>query len=164
MDQVLRGVDFCYVYIGDILVASTSKEEHPHHLRLIFEQLAHHGLIINPQKYAYMVQPVSMQFSGHLVDSDGIHPLPSKVQAIVDFFQPQSRCQLRTFLGLINSNHRLILSCAKILDPLNILLTSTVGRLMWDDTTKQAFVDIKTALAEATLIVHPTQHPHQSRH
>ena len=44
MDQVLRGLDFCYVYIDDILVASASPEEHQRHLRLIFERLTHHGL------------------------------------------------------------------------------------------------------------------------
>lgn len=39
MDQVLRGLDFCYVYIDDRLVASSSTEEHKHHLRLVFERL-----------------------------------------------------------------------------------------------------------------------------
>ena len=154
MDQVLRGLDFSYVYIDDILIASATAEEHQHHLRLVFERLAHHGLIINPQKCVFGAS--SVYFLGHLVDSNGIHPLPSKVQAIMDFPQPQSRRQLRTFLGLINFYHRFISGCAKILDPLNSLLTSTTERLTWDDTSTQAFISIKTALAEATLLVHPT--------
>ena len=37
MDQVVRGLDFCYVYIDDLLVASSSPLEHQQHLRLIFE-------------------------------------------------------------------------------------------------------------------------------
>ena len=82
-------------------------------------------------------------------------PLPSKVQAIVDFPQPRSRRQLRTFLGLINFYHRFIPGCARILDPLNSLLTSTTEHLMWDNTSTQAFIGIKEALAEATLLVHP---------
>ena len=96
MNQVLRGLDFCYVYNDDILIASASPEEHQHHLRLVFKRLSHHGVIINSQKSVYGAS--SVHFLGHLVDSDGIHPLPSKVQAIVDFPQPRSRCQLRTFL------------------------------------------------------------------
>lgn len=37
IDEVLRGLDFCFSYIDDILVASTSEEEHIKHLRIIFE-------------------------------------------------------------------------------------------------------------------------------
>ena len=96
-----------------------------------------------------------VHFLGHLVDSNGIHPLPSKVQAIVDFPQPRSRSQLRTFLGLINFYRRFIPDCARILDPLNSFLTSTTEHLTWDDTSNQAFIAIKKALAEATLLIHP---------
>ena len=103
MDQVVRGLDFCYVYIDDLLVASSSPLEHQQHLRLIFERLSHHGIIINAQKCTFGAS--SVQFLGHLVDHDGIHPLQTKVQAIVDFPQPTSRRQLRTFLGLINFYH-----------------------------------------------------------
>ena len=77
------------------------------------------------------------------------------MQAIVDFPQPQSRHQLRTFLGLINFYHRFIPGCARILDPLNSLLTSITEHLSWDNTSTQAFIGIKEALAEATLLVHP---------
>ena len=153
MDQELRGFDFCYVYIDDILIASASPEEHQRHLRLIFERLSHHGIIINLQKCVFGAS--SVHFLGHLVDGDGIHPLPSKVQTIVDFPQSKSRRQLRTFLGLINFYHRFIPGCVKILDPLNSLLTSTTEHLTWDDTSTQAFIGIKKALADATLLVHP---------
>ena len=63
MEQVLhvRGLDFCYIYIDNILVASASPEEHQRHLRLIFERLPHHGLIIIPQN-AYLVHPVSISW------------------------------------------------------------------------------------------------------
>ena len=37
MDQVLCSLDLCYVYIDDLLVASSSPEEHKHHLCLVFE-------------------------------------------------------------------------------------------------------------------------------
>ena len=92
MDQVLRGLDFCYVYIDDLLVASSSPEERKQHIRLIFERLRHYSIIIHPQKCVFGAS--SIVFLGHLVDSNGIHPLPAKVQAIVDFLQLMSRCQL----------------------------------------------------------------------
>ena len=50
INQVLRGLTFCYVYIDDLLVASTSPEEHRQHLKLVFERLRHYGIILNPHK------------------------------------------------------------------------------------------------------------------
>ena len=80
LDQVLRGLDFCYVYLDDVLVASLSPVEHCQHLRLIFDRLSHHGIINNAQKCVFGA--ICVGFLGHLVDSDGIYSLPSKVQAI----------------------------------------------------------------------------------
>ena len=156
MDQVLRGLDFCYDYIDDVLVASSSPEEHKQHLRQVFQRLRHYGIIINPQKCVFGAP--SIEFLGHLVDSDGIHPLPAKVQAIVAFPQPKSRRQLRTFLGLVNFYHRFIPRCAKIVEPLNTLLSGGHEHLSWDDATTQAFSAVKEALASATLLAHPKPH------
>ena len=156
MDQVLRGLDFCYVYVDDILVASENPEQHKQHLRLVFERLKQHGIIVNLQKCKFGVP--SLDFLGHLVDSSGIHPLPDKVQAVTDFPQPTSRRQLRAFVGLVNFYHRFIPGCARILQPLNTLLAGTQERdksLPWDDTTTTAFLGIKEALATATLLAHP---------
>ena len=39
MNQVLQGLDFAYTYINDVLIASSSPEEHLTHLRAFFERL-----------------------------------------------------------------------------------------------------------------------------
>ena len=50
MDMVLRGLNFCYSYIDDLLIASVTEEEHQQHVRLVFERLSEHGIVINPRK------------------------------------------------------------------------------------------------------------------
>ncbi|BHF63058.1 hypothetical protein SprV_0200604700 [Sparganum proliferum] len=52
IDQVLRGLDFVYAYIDDLLVASSDAAEHEIHLRQLFERLDSYGVIINAAKYA----------------------------------------------------------------------------------------------------------------
>jgi len=47
IDEVIRGLDFCYAYIDDILVASKSEEEHLQHLRMLFNRLQEYGVVIN---------------------------------------------------------------------------------------------------------------------
>ncbi len=80
MDEVLRGLDFCYSYIDDLLIASLSPEEHLNHLRLVLERLDMHGLLINVSKSSFGVPEL-----GHHVSSAGIQPLAAKVQVVRDF-------------------------------------------------------------------------------
>ena len=56
IDQVLRGLPFCYAYIDDLLVAIASPEEHKDHLRLVMQRLRDHGIVINPQNTGSVLQ------------------------------------------------------------------------------------------------------------
>ena len=100
MNEVLRGLHFCYVYIDDLLIASTSPEEHLQHLRSVLERLDEHGIIINTSKSLFGV--AELDILGHHVDSTGVHPLEEKVQAIREFPRPTTQRKLREFLGLVN--------------------------------------------------------------
>ncbi|PIK41367.1 gag-pol polyprotein [Apostichopus japonicus] len=83
MDEVTRGLPFCYTYIDDVLVASNSPEEHTRHLKQLFARLADYGVVINPTKCQFGVP--ELEFLGHKLSSKGISPLPEKVQAIAEF-------------------------------------------------------------------------------
>ena len=77
-----------------------------------------------------------------------------------NFPLPNTQKQLREFLGLVNFYHRFVQNCAKILQPLNKLLSTTKDdkvQLQWDDDATAAFSAIKEALASATLLFHPKQ-------
>ncbi|KAG8160098.1 hypothetical protein JTE90_002444, partial [Oedothorax gibbosus] len=56
MHSVLRGLEFCFVYLDDILIASRSKEEHLSHLKIVFEKLQQFGLTLNLSK-CHFAQP-----------------------------------------------------------------------------------------------------------
>ncbi|XP_064463483.1 uncharacterized protein LOC135374455 [Ornithodoros turicata] len=117
---VVRGLPFVFAYIDGILVASSSPQEHERHLRLLFQRLADHGIVVNVAKCEFGV--ASTEFLGHRVTSEGIAPLEGKVEAITNFPRPESLRQLRRFLGLINFYRRFILHCAETLRPLEELL------------------------------------------
>jgi hypothetical protein len=50
MDTVLRDLEFTFIYIDDIFIASRNKAEHMVHLRQVLERLQQQGLIINLAK------------------------------------------------------------------------------------------------------------------
>lgn len=156
MDAVTRGLDFCYVYIDDILIASKSSNEHIDHLRQLFTRLQDYGVVINPSKSLFGVP--TLAFLGHTVDSEGIRPLPEKVQDIAEFPQPKSLRKLREYLGLINFYRRFIPECAELLRPLTDLLAGNKKKaapLAWTEEASAAFTASKSALAQATLLSHP---------
>lgn len=156
IDAVTRGLPFMFAYVDDILVASSSPEQHSTHLHLLFERLSQHGIIINATKSECGVS--ELDFLGHRLDRSGIRPLPAKVSAIQDFPRPASLTKLRQFIGLVNFYRRFIPNCAKVLHPLDLLLGKggrSATHLPWDETTEQAFSDVKKALSEATMLHHP---------
>jgi hypothetical protein len=151
MDEVCRDLDFVFVFIDDILIFSTTPDQHRHHLRQLFQRLEHYGLVINPKKCELGRSQLS--FLSHHVSAQGISPLSSRIQSVAEFPQPVDKKKLREFLGMVNFYHRFILHCAGRLHPLHKLLSST--DFIWSPECEEASQFCKSALASATLLVHP---------
>ncbi|CAH8493835.1 unnamed protein product [Dicrocoelium dendriticum] len=152
IDQVLRGLDFVYAYIDDILVASSNHDEHLSHLRSIFERFAQYGVTINVDKCVFGQS--SVDFLGHRIDCNGISPLPEKAQAIADYPMPQSFKSLRRFLGMVNYYSRFIPDCSGLLQPLTDLLKGKSRKFEPTQEAIDAFDKIKHALSNATALSH----------
>ncbi|BHF75891.1 hypothetical protein SprV_0501898800 [Sparganum proliferum] len=80
IDHVLRGLPFVYAYLDDLLVAIRNAEERKAHLALVFDCLDKFGVIINPSKCVLGVP--SLEFLGHHIDSECLHPLSFKVEML----------------------------------------------------------------------------------
>ncbi|GFV29667.1 hypothetical protein TNCV_330331 [Trichonephila clavipes] len=80
IDEVTRGLKGVYAFIDDILIASQNIQEHTTNLRALFERLDYYGLTIKPSKCTFGVD--SLKFLGFQVSSEGISPLPDRVNAI----------------------------------------------------------------------------------
>ena len=64
----------------------------------------------------------SIEYSGHHIDTTGIHTTTSKVEAIAKAPAPENVTQLRSFLGMINYYGKFIPNLAAKLHPLYTLL------------------------------------------
>ena len=157
MDTVCGSLDFVFVYIDDILVASRTKEQHHSHLRELFERLKEFGLVVNKAK-CYFGQE-SLEFLGHKISSTGIEPLPKKVEVIRNFPCPEKMKGLQEFLGMVNFYHRFIPRAAAIMRPLYAALSGKSQNefISWTSEMREAFQATKDALACATMLVHPRE-------
>ena len=103
--HVCHSLDFVFVYIDDILVASEDEEMHKGHLHQLFQWLQEYDLEINISKCQFGRD--SINFLGHRVTPTGITPLPDKVDAIKRY-PPAYYKGLQEFVGMVNFYHRLI--------------------------------------------------------
>nr|GEV89894.1 putative reverse transcriptase domain-containing protein [Tanacetum cinerariifolium] len=89
---------FIIVFIDDILIYSHNKEEHANHLRIILELLRKEKLYAKFSKCDFWIRTV--QFLGHLIDSQGLHVDPAKIEAVKNWASPTKPTKIRQFLGL----------------------------------------------------------------
>ena len=116
MDTVCNGLDFVFVYLDDILVSSTSAEQHMLHLREVFHRLSTHGLVNKVSKCQFGA--TTIDYLGHQITSQGAIPLPAKVEAIRTFARPTTIKELQQFVGMLNFYHRFVPNTAHIMRPI----------------------------------------------
>ncbi|KAI2667850.1 Transposon Tf2-9 polyprotein [Labeo rohita] len=95
VNDVLRDmVDrFIYVYLDDILIFSSSFQEHVQHVRQVLQGLLENGLFVKAEKCDFHAQ--SVPFLGYIVSAEGMRMDPEKVKAVVDWPSPDSRKALQ---------------------------------------------------------------------
>jgi hypothetical protein len=157
IDEVLRDLDICYAYIDDMLVASTSEDEHEQHLRALFQRFSEYGVLLNPAICVFGTTEVT--FLDYTVSAEDTRPLEEKVAAINRFQQPVLVKDLRRFLGMLNFYRRFIPQATSIQAPLHAALAGPKVKgsqpVDWTPAMVQAFEDCKASLSRATLLAHP---------
>ncbi|GJR97939.1 putative reverse transcriptase domain-containing protein [Tanacetum coccineum] len=87
---------FMLVLIDDIFIYSKSIKEHEGHLKLILNLLKKQELYAKFSKCEFWLSKV--QFLGHMIDSEGIHVDPAKIEAIKDWALPKTPTKICQFL------------------------------------------------------------------
>ena len=111
---------FVVVFIEDILIYSKDEEEHEKHLRTVLERFREQQLYAKFSKREFWLSQVA--FLGHIVSAGGVAVDPAKVEAVLDWRQPKSVTEVRSFLGLAGYYQRFIEGFSQTARPMTQLL------------------------------------------
>ncbi|UYV80731.1 hypothetical protein LAZ67_19001552, partial [Cordylochernes scorpioides] len=153
IDSVLGSLkwNMCLCYLDDIVVYAPTFEEHLRRLQLVLSCIQKAGLSLNHKKCLFGSRRIKIL--GHLVDANGIHPDPDKVEAVSKFPRPRNISELKSFLGLCSYYRRFIENFADKARSLHDLL-KTEKHFYWDAAQEKAFEVLKTALISEPVLGH----------
>lgn len=143
---------FVIVFIVDILIYSSSREDHVKHLQMVLQTLRQHQLYAKLSKCDFWQQEV--QFLGHAISKEGVAVDPHKVIAMLDWKQPTSVTEVRSFLGLVGYYSRFIQGFSSIAGPLTNMTKKGIP-FVWKEEYEQAFHTLKERLNSALVLALP---------
>ena len=137
------------VFFDDILVYSSSYEEHLQHLQQVLDLLAKDHWVVKLKKCQFAKQEI--HYLGHVLSGGGVHTDPAKVTIVQEWPQPANVHELRGFLDLAGFYRKFVRNFAVIAKPLtNLLKKHTL--FVWTSEHQLAFDTLKQALCSAPVL------------
>lgn len=151
MDKVI-GADlepYAFVYLDDIIVISSSFEDHINILDQIFTRLYNAGLTVSKDK-CHFCKP-ELKYLGYIIDKKGLRVDPEKVQAILSIPTPSNIREVRCFMGMASWYRRFVPHFSTVIAPLCHLLKKS-SKWHWTPQCDEAFNTIKEYLISAPIL------------
>ena len=155
-------MNWCIVYLDDIIIFSDTKEEHIKRLEAIFQKLMAAGLKLKPTKCHFFKDEI--EYLGHVVSGKGISTNPKKVEAVAKWPSPKTVYDVRSFLGFVGYYGRFIKNFSRISKPIREVITGLENQskraakkthIDWTDAANTAFEQLKTMCVSTPILAYP---------
>jgi hypothetical protein len=142
---------FVLVFSDDILIFSSSLQEHKQHLLMVLQLLRSHQLKVKMSECMFATKIV--EYLGHVISGAGVSMDPSKIVDIISWQKPTTVTQLRGFLGLTGYYRRFVKHYGIICKPLHESLKK--DGFKWGQELDQAFKQLKEAMTTPPVLALP---------
>lgn len=141
--------DFAVNFIDDILVFSKSFEEHITHISKLLDAILTEGFRLKFSKCTFANNHA--KYLGHIIENNSVTPLKDYLTAVRNFPIPETKKNIRQFLGKVNFYHKFIPHNAIILEPLHNLLRKDV-QFVWTKECQKSFDKIIDLLCSKPIL------------
>ena len=150
-------LNWCIIYLDDIIVFSEMPKEHIERLRGVYSKLVQAGLKLKPKKCEFFKSRISSL--GHIVSSSGIKTDCKKVETVKTWAIPKTVTDVRSFLGFTNYYRKFIKDYAKVARPLNALISGENPSkkkkvIEWNSDCQKAFEELKRLCTSAPVLAY----------
>lgn len=152
IDNVLRGLQgiHCLVYLDDIIIYSSSLQEHIDKLRIVFDRLRETNLKVQLDKSEFLRKEVL--YLGHTITNEGLKPNDDKIKAVLNYPLPRTTTEIKSFLGLVGYYRRFIKDFAKITQHMTARLKKKSSMPLNDEKYIESFQKCKELLVNAPIL------------
>ncbi|XP_018396139.1 PREDICTED: uncharacterized protein K02A2.6-like [Cyphomyrmex costatus] len=88
IDSMISGLENVFVYIDDIVVGGATVQEHNQNLTYLLERIKDCGLHLQIEKCCFFTTQIN--YLSYVIDGQGLHPDPTKVEAIKNMPEPHN--------------------------------------------------------------------------
>ena len=155
MDTVIKPEyrTFIETYIDDVIIHSTSFDDHLQHLDVLLSTLREHKLVVKLSKCKFA--QLQVKFLGHIISEAQLRPNPESVEAVLKWQRPTQGSNkvkaIRGFLGMVGWYRKFIPNFATIARPLFDLTKKNV-KWDWTNECEQAFIILRDALTKEPVL------------
>lgn len=144
---------FCY--LDDIIVTSSSFNQHVEILTEVLDRLREANLTVNLNKCEFFKS--SLKYLGFVVDSEGLKTDPDKISAMVNYPRPANTTEIKRFIGMTSWYRRFINNFSTLVSPLNGLLKGRKKgqNITWNFEAEKSFIKLKQALISTPILRSP---------
>ena len=151
MSQVLAGLPGVHNLHDDIIVAGSTMQDLQDKVEATVRRLQEHGLTLNYDKCIAGVQ--KLNYMGITLTSDGIKVDENKVKAVTEAKSPESKSELRSWLGLAQFCAKFVRNFAAVTSPLWDL-TKEMSEWNWTKQHETSFNSIKKHLTSCPVMAY----------
>ena len=155
-------MNWCIVYLDDVIIFSDTKEEHLKRLEAVFQKLAAAGLKLKPSKCFFFREEI--EYLDHVVSGKDVATNPKMVEAVTKWPTPKTVYDVRSFFGFVGYYRRFIKDFSKIAKPIREVITGLENQskrtakktlIEWTEAADSAFVHLKKLCTSTPILAYP---------
>ena len=150
-------LNWCIIYLDDIIVYSKTPEEHLQRFEVVFEKISEAGLKLKPNKCEFFKSEIT--YLGHVVSNRGIATDPKKIRAIQQWPRPTTVTEVHKFTGLTNYYRKFVHGYAKVARPLHDSVSGKNAKkrsvVEWTEDCERSFNQLKKLCSNTPVLAYP---------
>ena len=153
MTELFSDLEFVICYVDDVIISSSSVQDHIAHLKIVINRISEANLTLNSKKCLFGYQ--KLHVLGHIISNEGIQVDSTKFEDVQNVLRPTSSRDIQAFLRLMNYFRDFLPNFAKISKPLDSLRNVDQKDFLWTKNHELAFNSLKECFFKAPILSPP---------